>query len=83
MDCFFSPAKTSLHIEQMRASTPLFQNAKSASKRLSTHCMMLDSDDNPDPKSSTRVNKANRGSIFTGSLFARVSAAGRTRAQSI
>ncbi|CAF1584908.1 unnamed protein product, partial [Adineta ricciae] len=46
-------------------------NSKATSKRLSTHCMMLDNDENQDAKSSTRINKTNRSSIFAGSIFTR------------
>ncbi|CAF3708814.1 unnamed protein product [Adineta steineri] len=52
-------------------SAVLPSNSKSSSKRLSTHCMMLDNDDNQDSKSSNRTTKISRSSIFTSSIFTR------------
>ncbi|CAM4965944.1 unnamed protein product [Rotaria socialis] len=55
-------------------SAILSLNSKSLSKRLSSHCMMLESDETHDSKSinqSSRTNKTNRSSIFTSSIFTR------------
>ncbi|UJR10063.1 hypothetical protein I4U23_014285 [Adineta vaga] len=63
-------------------SAVLPSNSKTTSKRLSTHCMMLDNDDNSDAKSSTRMNKTNRSSIFTGSIFTRDTSDSTERSES-
>ncbi|CAF4495249.1 unnamed protein product [Rotaria sp. Silwood1] len=70
-----SGGKESNEKRNSMGSTILSLNSKSISKRLSTHCMMLDNDENQDSKTSnqqsSRTNKTNRSSLFTSSIFTR------------